>query len=107
MKGMCSEPVQGRNINDVQHFSYSELKQLTNNFSNELFIQKTKFGRLFAAKIQNDSKIQDLVVKTWDFSFPHKVVYIGHPARLHVCLLLWFAFSSLFCISIVPLSSDC
>lgn len=56
---------------------------MTESSSKDYDIQKTKFGRLFSAKIQQDTKIKEATLKTWDFFHFFKVSWKEHPAIVH------------------------
>lgn len=66
-------------LDDMKHYSYSELKEMTENFSKDYIVQKTKFGDCSGQRFRN--KRGDL--KLWDiFHFP-KLSWKKHPARVH------------------------
>lgn len=61
-----ADPVmEGMDLVAVKHFDYSDLKQITDSFSESNLICNTIFGRLFRGTIDG----QDVLVKTWDPQF--------------------------------------
>ncbi|KAG8382264.1 hypothetical protein BUALT_Bualt05G0058800 [Buddleja alternifolia] len=76
-------------VGAVKHYSYSEMKEITESFNKSNFICKTmsNHGKLFKGTIKNGSKPQDVIVKTWDFVYPPMWACYHHTHRIHDELL--------------------
>ncbi|KAL6583521.1 hypothetical protein OROMI_005599 [Orobanche minor] len=73
--------IQGMDLGHVKHLSHSMLEEITNNFSNDNFVRKTRHGRIFRGVMNQDLVTRDVVVRTWDFFFPIKREYVWHAQR--------------------------
>ncbi|KAG8383811.1 hypothetical protein BUALT_Bualt04G0052700 [Buddleja alternifolia] len=72
--------IKAMDLGSVKHYSYSELQQITDKFSKSNYIQRTAHGRLFRGSINNN---QDVIVKTWDFTYPPIALSYYHTDRIH------------------------
>ncbi|PIN23211.1 Serine/threonine protein kinase [Handroanthus impetiginosus] len=70
-------------LSDIKHYSYDYLQKITGSFREENFLGKSFFGRLYLGKIQKGSEIQNVIVKTWDFSFPPNATCPLYLHRIH------------------------
>lgn len=72
--------LEGIDLGDVKHFSVPELREFTDNFSQDNFFCGARHGRVFKGQISN----RRVVVKTLDFYFPMTKFCVYTMSRLHV-----------------------
>ncbi|XP_027098314.2 probable serine/threonine-protein kinase PBL17 isoform X1 [Coffea arabica] len=74
-------PVEGIDLGKVKHFSHDKMIQITSDFSENNYIRKSTFGRLFRGKIDEGSGMppREVIVKRWDFLIPFNPTYGNYP----------------------------
>ncbi|PIN23214.1 Serine/threonine protein kinase [Handroanthus impetiginosus] len=78
-----SATIKPMDLGDIKHYSYDYLQRITGSFCEENFLGNNFFGRLYLGKIHKGSEIQNVIVKTWDFSFPPTTTSAFYVHRIH------------------------